>query len=94
MCVYNREAALQLGVTKEYIGKKARGYSGDQATSAAHSKFVAACALNALLCEKPAWLVAEQWGASEIYSRSGVLRLYTWWFIVLVVFVWGGGRAQ
>lgn len=45
--------------------------SGDAATSRSHARFAAAAAMNALLCEQPAWEVAEVWGRPGTFTQKG-----------------------
>ncbi|KAK9835774.1 hypothetical protein WJX74_007629 [Apatococcus lobatus] len=49
-------------------GKAAAGICQD------HARFASACMLNELLCEVPAWLVAEEWGAPQKLTAAGVSR--------------------
>ena len=36
-----------------------------------HARFASACMLNELLCEVPAWLVAEEWGVPQKLTATG-----------------------
>ncbi len=49
------------------------GGRADEAKDKQHARFAAACAVNALLCEVPAWQVAEDWGKGGTFSKAGEL---------------------
>ena len=67
-------------ILQQLSGRSARLRTGNAKAAAAgvcqdHARFALACMLNELLCEVPAWLVAEEWGPPQKLSAAG-----TWWF--------------
>lgn len=69
----HRRVAQAVGITEAHILKKMSGSRQDALADAAHARFAAACAVNALLCETPAWQVEALWGQQNILSRSDLL---------------------
>lgn len=64
-------------ILQQLSGRSARLRTGNAKAAAAgvcqdHARFASACMLNELLCEVPAWLVAEEWGAPQKLSAAGV----------------------
>ncbi len=47
------------------------GGKADVAKDKSHARFAAACAVNDLMCEVPAWKVAETWGKPDTVSKAG-----------------------
>lgn len=50
-----------------------RTLSGAAAVHQQHARFAAACMLNELLCEVPAWHVAQEWGLPQKLTAAGQL---------------------
>ncbi|BDA50034.1 DNA polymerase theta [Coccomyxa sp. Obi] len=71
---HHRRVASAVGVTREHILIRMSGGRGDEAKDKRHARFAAACAVNALLCEVPAWQVAEEWGKADTFSKAGLSR--------------------
>ncbi|KAK9826374.1 hypothetical protein WJX81_004727 [Elliptochloris bilobata] len=69
-----RGVASRLGIDERSILKRIGGSSGDAAASARHARFAAAVAVSGLLCEQPAWEVAESWGQADTITHKGVTR--------------------
>ena len=68
-----RRLAARLGVEEGFIAKRcggARDTSGE--VSERHARFAAACAVEQLLREKPAWQVADVWGQADTITRAGM----------------------
>ena len=68
-----RQVASAVGITQAELDLRCQGKClKDHGTQEKHARFLAAYILNSLLCETPAWDVAEQWGAPGHITKNGV----------------------
>ena len=57
---------------RRYILRCIGSSCGDVAASKRHARFAAALAVTGLLCEQPAWEVAEAWGQPDTITHNGM----------------------
>ena len=70
-CVLVFQVAGIVGVNEGYIWQCCRGGAVQPGPAARHSRFAAACALNALLCEQSSWSVEQKWGLPATLTKNG-----------------------
>ena len=72
-----RRLGIHEGQILQQLSGRSMGACNSKARAAAagicqdHARFASACMLNELLCEVPAWLVAEEWGAPQKLTATG-----------------------
>lgn len=73
MCVHrdeNKQTMVEM-LGCRHILIRMSGGKADATNDKCHARFAAACAVNDLLCEVPAWQVAETWGKPDTLSKAG-----------------------
>lgn len=70
-CRVINELSAKICYNSRHILLQMSGSRVDEAQSKRHARFAAACAVNALLCEEPAWQVSERWGKPGVLSKAG-----------------------
>lgn len=77
--------ACTLGVSEAYIATRCSGSRDNKQLSERHARFAAACAVEGLLREKPAWQVAGVWGVADTLTRAGVPVRGPWYLRLCIV---------